>query len=91
MKAVYPLAQVDSYDFSSSDTSPLATCWTRPATKAAPGPAVTRWAINVVIARVGNHVVIDVRGGCNSKEVSSHGDEESWECNGAPGSILAIC
>jgi hypothetical protein len=42
MKAVYPPAQVAPYDSSSSGASPLATRWTKLATKAGSGPAVTR-------------------------------------------------
>jgi len=41
MKAVYPPAQVAPYDSSSSGTSPPATRWTKLATKAISGPAVT--------------------------------------------------
>lgn len=51
---------------------------------------VCRWAINVVIARIGIHVVIDDRGGCDSKKVSSQRDEESWKRDGVPGPILAV-
>jgi hypothetical protein len=50
MKAVYPPAQVDSYDPSSSDTSPLATRRTRPTTKAASGPAVTVAVTPVILS-----------------------------------------
>jgi hypothetical protein len=45
MKAVYPPAQVEPYDSSFSSTSPPATRWTKLATKAALGPAVTVGAI----------------------------------------------
>ena len=41
MKAVYPPAQVALYDPSFSGASPPATHWTKLATKAIPGPAVT--------------------------------------------------
>jgi hypothetical protein len=41
MKAVYPPAQVATYDSSFSGASPLTTRWTKLATKAASGPAVT--------------------------------------------------
>jgi hypothetical protein len=41
MKAVYPPAQVAPYDSSSSGASPPATHWTKLATKAIAGPAVT--------------------------------------------------
>jgi len=43
MKAVYPPAQVAPYDSSFSGASPPATRWTKLATKAIPGPAVTTW------------------------------------------------
>jgi len=42
MKAVYPPAQVAPYDSSFSGAFPLATRWTKLATKAGFGPAVTK-------------------------------------------------
>ena len=52
MKAVYPPAQVAPYDSSSFGASPPATRWTRLATRAASGPAVTYVAVNVQVAEL---------------------------------------
>jgi hypothetical protein len=46
MKAVYPPAQVAPYDFSSFGASPPATRWTKLATRAVSGPAVT-WTFGI--------------------------------------------